>query len=84
MAFKAFNSAVTESLGFPGVSVVNNPSAKAGDERDSSSILALGRSSGEGNGNPLQYSYLKNSMDRGTWQAAVHESVTKSLTQLSD
>ena len=35
-------------------------------------ILGLGRSSGEGNGNPLQYSYLGNPMDRGAWQAVVH------------
>ena len=41
----------------------------------------LGSSSGEGNGNPLQYSYLENSMDRGAWQTTVH-GVTKSQTQL--
>ena len=35
-------------------------------------IQSLGQDPGEGNGNPLQYSYLKNSMDRGAWQAAVH------------
>ena len=39
---------------------------------DPASIPGLGRSSGEGNGNPLQYSCLKNSMDRGAWQATVH------------
>ena len=39
--------------------------------------------SGEGNGNPLQYSRLENSMDRGSWQAMVH-GVTKSQTQLSN
>ena len=43
----------------------------------------LGRSSGEGNGYPLQYSCLENSMDRGAWQATVHE-VTKSQTGLSN
>ena len=42
-------------------------------------IPGLGRSSGEGNGNPLQYSHLENSMDRGAWRAAVC-GVTKSLT----
>ena len=36
------------------------------------SILGLGRSPGEGNGNPLQYSLLENSMDREAWQATVH------------
>ena len=39
---------------------------------DLGSILGLGRSSGEGNGNPLQYSCLENPIDRGSWQAAVH------------
>ena len=42
-----------------------------------------GRSPGEGNANPLQYSYLENSVDRGAWQAIVH-GVTKSQTRLSD
>jgi len=48
-------------MGFPGGSVVKNlPAGDAG------SVPGLGRSSGEGNGNPLQYSFLENSMDRGT------------------
>ena len=47
------------------------------------SIPRLERSPGEGNGNPLQYSCLENSMDRGAWWATVH-GVTKSRTQLSD
>ena len=55
----------------------------AGDIRDPGSIPGLGRSPGEGNGNPLQYSCLKNPMDRGAWQAAVQR-VLKSRTQLSD
>ena len=46
-------------------------------------VLSLSQEDGEGNGNPLQYSYLENSMDRGAWQATVH-GVTKSWTQLSD
>ena len=46
---------------------------------DLGSIPGLGRSPGEGNGNPLQYSCLANPMDRGAWQATVHE-VTKSQT----
>ena len=49
--------------------VVKNPSANAGDVRDSDSIPGLGRSPGEGHGNPLQYSCRENSMDRGAWQA---------------
>ena len=44
----------------------------AGAAGVSVSIPGLGRSPGEGNGNPLQYSYLENSMDRGAWQATVH------------
>ena len=45
---------------------------KAGDLRDVGSNPGLGRSPGEGNGNPLQYSCLENPMDRGAWQATVH------------
>ena len=50
---------------------------------DAGSIPGWGRSLGEGNGNPLQYSCLKNRMDRGTWRATVH-GVTKSQTRLRD
>ena len=50
---------------------------------DSGLIPRLGRSPGEGNGNPLQYSSLGNPLDRGAWWAAVH-GVTKSQTRLSD
>ena len=53
---------------------------KAGDP---GSIPGSGRSSGEGNGNPLQYSCLENPMDGGAWEAIVH-GVSKSRTQLSD
>jgi len=52
-------------------------------ERDAGSIPGSGRSPGEGNGNPLRYSCLENSMDRGAWWATVHE-VAKSWTRLSD
>ena len=45
--------------------VVKNPPANAGDTRDMSSAPGLEKSPGEGNGNPLQYSCLENSMDRG-------------------
>ena len=59
-------------MGFLGGSVVNNLSSNARDSGSPDSILRLGRSPGEGNGNPLQYSCLENPMDRGAWQATVH------------
>ena len=51
--------------------------------RDLGSIPGLGRSPGGGHGNPLHYSILENSEDRGAWQATVHE-VGKSRTRMSD
>ena len=51
--------------------------------RDPGSIPGLGRSPGEGNGNPLQYSCLENPIDREAWWATVH-GVAKSRTRLSD
>ena len=54
-----------------------------GDTGDVGLIRGLGRSCGEGDGNPLQYSCLENPMDRGAWWAAVR-GVPKSRTQLSD
>ena len=50
---------------------------------DLGSVPGFGRSPGEGNGNPLQYSCLENSIDRGAWQTTVH-GVIKSQAQLSD
>ena len=67
-------------MGFPGGSVLKNLSANA---EDGGSIPRLGRSPGEGNGYPLRYSCLGNSMDRGTWRATV-QGVTKSRTGLSN
>ena len=64
---------------FPGGSVVKNLPANA---RDAGSISGLGRSPGEGNGNPLQYSCLENPTGRGAWSATVH-GVAKSRTWLS-
>ena len=66
--------------GFPGISVVKNPPAIAENAGETDSIPGSERSSGVGNGNPLQHSCLENSMDRGAWQAIVH-GVTKSWTQ---
>ena len=56
-------------VNFPGGSAVKKPTASAGDV---GLIPGLGRSPGEGNGNPLQYLCLKNPMDRGSWKATVH------------
>ena len=65
-------------LGFPGVSVVKNPPTYAGDV---GSIPGLGKSLGEGNGNPLHYSYLRNPMDRGAWQSSVHGLAASDMTE---
>ena len=51
---------------------------------DEGSIPGSGRSSGEGNNNPLHYSFLGNPMDRGAWQATVHEVTEESSIHLSD
>ena len=67
-------------MGFPGGSVGKESSCSAGDW---GSIPGSGRSPGEGNGNPLHYSCLENSMDSGAWWATVH-GITKSQTQLGD
>ena len=55
-------------MGFPSGSVLKNPPANAGDPR---SVPGSGRSPGEGNGNPLQYSFLGNLLDRGARRAIV-------------
>ena len=57
--------------------MVKNPSANAGDVRDPGWILGSGTFPGGGHGNPLQYSFLKNPMDKGAWLDTVHR-VTKS------
>ena len=56
-------------MNFPGGAVVKNPLANAGDK---SSIPGSGRSPGEGNGNPRQYSFLENSIERVAWRVTVH------------
>ena len=61
----------TKQWGFPGDSVVKNPPDIAGDSGDGDSVPGLGRSLREGNGNPLQYSFLENPMDGGAWWATV-------------
>ena len=70
------------SLHPPKGSVVKNPLASAGDTGDVGSIPGSGRSPRAGNGNPLTYSCLENSVNRAAWRATVH-GVAKSLTRLS-
>ena len=67
-------------MGFPGGSEVKASACNAGDQ---GSIPGSGRSPGEGNGNPLQYSRLENPMDAGAWWPTVH-GVAQSQTRLSD
>ena len=67
-------------LGFPGSSGGKESACNVGDP---GLIPGPGKSSGEGNGNPLQYSCLDNPVDGGAWQATVH-GVSKSWTRLSD
>ena len=59
-------------MGSQVVLVVKNPPANSGDITDAAVILGSGRPSREGNGYPLQFSYLENYMDRGVWYIAVH------------
>ena len=54
-----------------------------GDIRDTGSIPGWGRSAGEGNGNPLQYSCLENPKDRGAWQATVHGVAQSDMTEVT-
>ena len=63
---------LTYIKGFPDGAVVRYLPTSAGDMRHSGSIPGSRRSPGEGNGNPLQYSCLENSLDRGAWWATVH------------
>ena len=63
--------------------VVKNLPANIGDIRDEGSIPGQGIPTGGGHGNPFQYSYLENLMDRGAWQATAQE-VGKSQTQQSN
>ena len=61
--------------------MVKNPPANTGDVRDAGSIPGWGRSPGGGHGNPLQYSSLQNSMDRGAWRATVHTTAESDTTE---
>ena len=59
-------------MGFPNDSLGKEFACNIGGPGDMGSILGLGRPPGAGHGDPLQYSCLGNSMDRGTWRATVH------------
>ena len=74
--WSVLSSTTTKYTGFPGSSDSKESACNLGDL---GSIPGLGRFPGEGHGNPLQYSCLENSMDRGAWQATVR-GVTKSQT----
>ena len=77
-------SGIAESYGhsrLPRWQSGKNPPANVGDAEDMGSVPGLGRSPGGGNGNPLQYSCLENSMGRGAWRATVHR-VAKSWVRL--
>ena len=71
------------SLGLPQWLSGEESACNAGNSGDAHSIPVSGRSPGGINGNPLQYSCLENSMDRGVWQATAH-GLAKRQTQLSD
>ena len=78
--FMLFSCLLMQHMGFPDGSQIKNLPANA---RDMCLIPVLGRSLGEGNDNPLQYSCLENHMDGGVWWDTVH-GVKKSWTWLSD
>ena len=61
--------------------MVKSLPAYAGDIRDAGFIPGLGRSPGEGNGNPLQYPCLENPMVRGAWRATVHRVAELDMTE---
>ena len=63
--------------------MVRNPPANAGDIREVVSTPGLGRFPGGGHGNPLQYSYLENPMDRGAWPAIVHGIAESDMTEVT-
>ena len=65
------------------VLVVKNLPANAGDRGEVGSVSELGRSPGEGHGNPLQYYCLENPMDRRAWQATVHEVAESNMTEVT-
>ena len=71
------------NMGFPG-GTKGKEVANSGDIRDEGSIPELGRSPGGGNGNPLQYSWLENPMDRGAWWATVYRITKLDMTEVTE
>ena len=63
--------------------MVKNPSANAGDVRDSGSIPGSGRPPGGGHGNPPQYSCLETPLERGTWWATVYSVAELDMTEVT-
>ena len=78
-----FYTSLFHKRAFQVVLVVKNLPARAGDLRDMGSVLELGRSSGEGQGNPLQYSCLEDPTDREAWQATVRRVSESDTTEVT-
>ena len=78
-----FYTSLFHKRAFQVVLVVKNLPARAGDLRDMGSVLELGRSSGEGHGNPLQYSCLEDPTDREAWQATVRRVSESDTTEVT-
>ena len=74
---------IRHTVDFSGGPVVKNPPANTGNSRDVGSTPESGRAPGVGSGNPLQYSCLGGSMDRGAWRVTVH-GATKSQTRAAE
>ena len=81
--FSFISKSLTVKKGFPNGLVGEESAYSAGDTGDASSVPGSVRFPRGGNGNPLQYPCLENSMDRGAWQALVHR-VSKRQTRLID
>ena len=73
-SFQAFGTFLVAQM-------VKNPPANAGDTEDTDLVPGLGRSPGEGNSSPVQYSCLENPMDRGDWRATVHRGTESDMTE---
>ena len=65
------------------VQVVKNPPASAGEMTDSHLTPGLGKSSGGGHGNPLQYSCMENPRDREAWRAGIHRVTESDMTEVT-